>query len=63
METTIEHVTITHLGKYVRLTPDEGYLLFNTLTETTFSDAVVLEKEIKMFVAVAVEETAEETLA
>lgn len=37
---------------YVRITPDEGYVLVNTITEKKYSEAVVLGKDVHLFIAI-----------
>lgn len=56
MEQTIEHITIVYEGEYARLTPDAGFMLLNTLTDTLHSEAVVLVKEVVNFRAVPIEQ-------
>ena len=43
------------MGKFVRIVPDEGYVLHNTLTDTYHSDAIVPEKQVRLFEAVQIE--------
>lgn len=44
-------MTIEHLSDgYVRLTPDEGKRLYNTVTEQYYSEAVVKEGKISQFI-------------
>jgi hypothetical protein len=51
----MEHVTITNLGnEIVRLTPDNGYQLYDDRTQRTYSDAVVKESDVKHFRAVKI---------
>lgn len=48
----MEHITITTLENgYVRLTPEAGYALLNTITQETYSEAVVKDKDKGRFIA------------
>lgn len=53
----MEHINIfqDRTPGYVRLIPEKGYNLFNTATNTTYSEAIVKESEIGKFVAVPIE--------
>ena len=49
----MEHATITTISaKLRRIIPEEGYILLNTVTNTTHSDAVVLVEQVKLFTAI-----------
>lgn len=49
----MNHIIIKHLEEgYVRLIPEQGYILKNTQTQTTHSEAVVKLDEIKNWTAV-----------
>lgn len=49
----MKHVTIKQLGNgYMQLTPDKGYMLYNSRTRQVYSEAVVKEHEINRFKAV-----------
>jgi len=52
----MEHATITEISdKLRRITPDEGYILLNTATNTTHSDAVVEDWQVEQFRAIAID--------
>lgn len=49
----MEHIRIIELDEeQVKLIPDEGYMLYNTLTERVYSDAIVNRDKIKFFIAI-----------
>lgn len=49
----MEHIKVKDLKNgFFKLTPDKGYLLYNTVTMQTYSEAVVKEKDISKFTAV-----------
>lgn len=49
----MEHVTITpEPDSYYRLTPDEGYMLLNKMSQRRYSEAVVHEGQIDDYEAV-----------
>lgn len=49
----MEHITIKQMGNgFVQLTPNKGYMLYNSRTRQVYSKAVVREHEIKWFKAV-----------
>lgn len=51
----MEHINIKDLENgYFKLTPDEGYTLYNIRTRQTYSEAVVKEKDFKNWKAVSV---------
>jgi hypothetical protein len=51
----MEHIIVTALSKgYFRLTPEEGYQLYNIRTRQFYSEAVVKEKDFKNWRAVSV---------
>jgi len=51
----MEHITIKQLdGDYIRLTPDEGYLLYDKRTRNTYSVAEIHSKNKKYFKAIEV---------
>ena len=51
----MEHITIKQLdGDYIRLTPDEGYLLYDKRTKNTYSVAEIHSKDKKYFKAIEV---------
>ena len=51
----MEHINIKDLGNgYFKLTPDEGYTLYNIRTRQTYSEAVVKEKDFQKWKAVSV---------
>jgi hypothetical protein len=46
----MEHINVKNLGNgMVRLTPDNGYQLYDDRTQRTYSDAVVKESDVKHF--------------
>lgn len=48
----MEHIIIKNLANgYVKLTPEEGWALYNESTKQTYSEAVVKESEAARFVA------------
>jgi len=52
----MEHITITELPNGLfKLTPDQGFMLMNSATQMLYSEAIVKEREINRFVAVAVD--------
>lgn len=52
----MEHVTIKDMGNgMVKLTPDEGYMLVDSRTQRTYSEAVVKEKDVRNFSVVQIE--------
>lgn len=48
----IEHVTVKRMGRYYKLIPDEGYLLWDG--SQTYAEAIV--KKLNGWKAVAIEE-------
>ena len=53
---TMEHITVTTLSNgMVRLNPEPGYALLNTITNKVYSEAVVEEKDIHNYKAVEIE--------
>lgn len=51
----MEHVIIAQLPNgYVKLVPEQGYILYNTATSTTYSEAVVSEESTHNFKAIAI---------
>lgn len=52
----MEHITVKNMANgYVKLTPEEGYTLYNKSTKQTYSEAVVKESEAARFVAKRIE--------
>ena len=53
---TLEHITQTQLASgLLRLTPDEGYTLFDRKSHRTFSNADVSTEDLPNWSAVAVD--------
>lgn len=51
----MEHINVKDLGNgMVRLTPDNGYMLFNARTRRNYSEAVVEESRKSIFRAVKI---------
>lgn len=51
----MEHITIKQLdGDYIRLTPDEGYMLYDERTHNKYSVAETHEKNKKYFKAIEI---------
>ena len=49
----MENITITELGNGLyKLVPAEGYVLYNKVSRTRHSEAVVKENKMSQFVAV-----------
>lgn len=49
----MENIIVEELGKgFKRLTPKEGYVLYNKITQKTYSEAVV--KNTKPYVAIPI---------
>lgn len=49
----MEHITIIELGNELfKLIPESGWVLYNKVSRTRHSEAVVKEERIKDFVAV-----------
>ena len=55
----MEHITVKEIGDgLVRLVPEEGYQLYNTITRRTYSEAEV--KDPRPYIAVKSQEKKEE---
>ena len=51
----MEHVTIKNISsKIKKLIPDEGYILYNKVTQSEYSEAVVNIKNINKFIAIEI---------
>lgn len=51
----MEHINVKNLGNgMVRLTPDNGYTLYNVRTRQNYSEAVVKENQKSIFRAVKI---------
>lgn len=51
----MQHVTIKEVNdSFVELTPDDGYMLYNRVTQTKFSEAVVKNENVKDFYAIPI---------
>lgn len=49
----MEHITITEIDEnFVKLTPDEGYKLYNKATRTFHSEAVAKRENVNHYVAI-----------
>ena len=49
----MEHIKIKYLGDgYSKLSPEKGYKLMNTRTQTTHSTAIIKDSDMKFWVAV-----------
>lgn len=51
----MEHIKIKQINdSFVELTPDNGYKLYNKVTQSTFSEAVVKNENVKDFYAIPI---------
>ena len=57
----MEHIIVTDLGNgLLRLTPEAGYRLYNDIAQRQYTEAVVKEENVGLFVAVKVAEPSDD---
>lgn len=53
----MQHITKKTINdSFVEITPDDGYMLYNRVTQTMFSEAIVKNENVKDFYAIPMNE-------